>query len=115
MAWVWTALAALLGVLALVSGCLAVFVARAARHGFEAALADESDDGLRARGVLLVDRVKSPALRWIINRRTGAMVGAVAVAAVRDRLDTMRRGGVISIVLGIAAIVAAAILPGMLR
>ncbi|MBR0651720.1 hypothetical protein GXW78_18770 [Roseomonas terrae] len=115
MALVLAVLAGLLGLLVLVSGCLAVFVARAAHRALEAALADESDDGLRARGVLVVERVKNPALRWIINRRTGAMAGAVAAAVVRDRLDAMRRGGFITIGCGIAAIILAVFLPDMLR
>lgn len=115
MALVLAVLAALIGVLSLVLGGLALFVANAGRRAFEAALADESDDGLRARGVMLVDRVRSPALRWIINRRTGAMAGTVAIAAVRDRLATLYRGGIISIGFGVAAAIAAFVIPGMMR
>ncbi len=112
MALVMAAAVGLLGVLGLVAGCLAVLVASAARRGFEAALADESDDGLRARGVLLVERVRSPALRWVINRRTGAKAGSVLVGVVRDRLAAMRRGGLVAVSSGIVAMILAFQIPG---
>ena len=115
MALLMAVLAGLIGVLALVAGCLAVFVARTARRAFEAALADDTDDGLRARGVLLVERIRSPALRWIVNRRTGAMAGMVAVGVVRDRLATLHRGGLLSLGFGAASIILAAFVPGMIR
>lgn len=105
----------LLGLMALVSGCVAVFAASAARKAFEAALADDTGDGLRARGVLLVERIENPALRWVVNRRTGAMAGAVLVGVVRDRLATLRRGGFIALGSGIVAMILAFHLPDMMR
>jgi uncharacterized protein YjeT (DUF2065 family) len=114
MAWALAVLAGLIGVLSLVSGGLAIFVAGAGRKAFEAALADDSDDGLRARGLVLVERIRSPALRWVVNRRTGAMAGTMAIAVVRDRIATLRRGGVVSVCFGVAAIIAAIFIPGMM-
>lgn len=115
MAWAMAALAGVLGMLAVISGGIAVVVARAARRSFEAALADDSDDGLRARGTVLVERIRSPVLRWAVNRHTGALAGRVAVGIVRDRLDTMRRGGLVSASLGIVAVVLAIVVPAMMR
>lgn len=115
MAWVLAALAGVLGLLAVIAGGVAVVVARAARRSFEAALADDSDDGLRARGTVLVERIRSPALRWAVNRHTGAVAGRVAVGIVRDRLETMRRGGLLSVGLGIVALVLAIVIPATMR
>jgi len=115
MTWLMAVLVGLIGVAAVVGGGLALFVARAARKAFEAALTDDSDDGLRARGVLLVERVRSPALRWIVNRRTGAVAGRVAAGVVRDRLSTLHRGGIVTLGVGAGAIVLAAFMPDMLR
>lgn len=115
MAWALAALAGALGLLAVIAGGIAVVVARAARRSFEEALADDSEDGLRARGTVLVERIRNPALRWAVNRHTGALAGRVAVGLVRDRLDTMRRGGLLSVSLGIVAVVLAIVIPATMR
>lgn len=115
MTLVLAVVAGLLGMVAVAAGCIAVFVAGSGRKAVDAALADESADGLRARGVLLVERIRSPALRWVINRRTGAMAGTVVVGVVRDRLDALRRGGLIGLASGVALVILAVMLPGLMR
>ena len=114
MAWALAVAVGLLGGLSLVSGGTAVMVASALRRAFEAALADESDDGLRARGVLLVERVRSPLLRWAINRRSRAIAGMVVAGVVRDRIAALHRGGLVALATGVAAIAIAAFVPGMM-
>jgi len=115
MAYAAAVAVGLLGLLSLVSGAIGLVLAASARRAFEAALADDSEDGLRARGVLLVDRIRHPALRWIINRRTGAMAGTVVIAVVRDRLATLRRSSLIGGVVGLGLVVLAFLVPGLME
>ena len=115
MAYVAAVAAGLLGLLALASGAIGLFIAASARRAFEAALADDGADGLRSRGVLLVERIRHPVLRRIVNRRTGAMAGTVLIAVVRDRLATLRRSSVIGGVVGLGLVVFAFHVPGLME
>ncbi|MBR0682589.1 hypothetical protein GXW74_19005 [Roseomonas eburnea] len=115
MAWVAAIGVGLLGALSLVSSVVAAIVTLHSRRAFEAALVDGSDDGLRARGMVLVERVRNPLLRWIINRRTGAMAGKVLAGVVRDRFSTLLRGSVVGAVMGVAAIILAFFIPGLMQ
>jgi len=114
MTWLLAAAIGVLGVVSMVAGLLAFLLAQSASRTFEAALADGSDEGMRARGVVLVERMRHPLLRWIINRRTGAMAGTVVVGVVRDRLAALRRGGVIGGVVGVGLLILAVALPDLM-
>lgn len=108
------ALVGLLGIVSLAMSGFALSLALSGRRAFEAALADDGADGFRARGEVLIDRIRHPALRWIINRRTGALAGTVLIGVVRDRLDTLRRSSLIGAVVGLGLIVFAFWVPGLL-
>lgn len=97
----------LLGLFLTIGGALSTLTVAAARRLFESALASDSADGLRQRGIDLVDRIRNPLLRRIINRRSGAFVGNALVEAIREDLSAKFRLAIVTAILGPALIVLA--------
>ncbi len=102
-----------LGFLSILSSGVGLFVAVSGRRALDAALADERARGMRERGVLLVDQIRHPVLRWLVNR-AGAMAGTVLIAALRDRLTALFRAAVFGMLVGVGLIVFAFHVPGLM-
>ena len=93
--YVYMAMLGLGGLAAIVVGlvwCLAVL---AARRVFERTLASALVDAVKLQAVDLIEHVKNPLLRRIVNQRTGEYVGNKLVDHVRE--DLKRR-----LVIGVA-------------
>ncbi len=102
-----------LGLLSILSSGVGLFVAVSGRRALEAALADDRAKGVRDRGVLMVDQIRHPVLRWLVHR-AGAMAGTVLIAALRDRLAMLFRSAILGILVGVGLIVFAFHVPGLM-
>lgn len=108
------ALAILIGVgglIGIVAGIAWIAAVLGARKVFERILASSAIDIVKLTAAELIERVKNPLLRRIVNQRTGAMAGGMLVDFVREDLSARLRMGFGVIGGGVAAIILAFSVP----
>lgn len=88
--------------------CIAVVVAR---RVFERALASAFADTVRVQASDLIEKIRNPLVRRIVNQRTGAFAGNLLIDKVRDDLQWRLVLGVGIMAAGAAGFVAAFFAP----
>jgi hypothetical protein len=87
----------------------------AVRGVFEGFLADESPRGARELSAAAAERIRNPLLRRIVTRRVAEMAGTMLVRQVVTRLEEQIRAAWITAAAGVALVVLAFFVPGLLR
>lgn len=99
------------GLIGILAGLAWVAAVLGARKVFERVLASSAVDIVKLTATELIERVKNPLLRRIVNHRTGAMAGGMLVDFVREDLSTRLRMGFFIIAGGVVAIILAIYVP----
>lgn len=111
MNYVVAVLVGLAGIIGVVVGTVLAVSVRAARRSFDRALASGLAASTRLEVGQMMERVRHPLLRWIINRRTGEMAGGMLVSYVQDMLRGYQMSAIYGAISGVIAIGIAISLP----
>jgi predicted phage tail protein len=86
----------------------------AVRDVFRAFLTDDTPRGARELSAAAAERIRNPLLRRIVTRRVAEMAGTMLVQQIVNRLADQIRAAWITAAVGVALLVFAFFVPGLL-